>query len=112
MAVPAPSIQPTPISGGKFVLQYVGAVGVNGTTTLNIDLTEYPENFRESAHFVDQLRIDFKALDAGLTFAGPAILVEADFHGSPYEYVAIQVTSDNVANDCIVTVTLPHSIMR
>lgn len=113
MAVPAPSIKPLAITGGVMRTRYVGAIGVAGVATnLNIDLTAMEEHLRTSKYFTDQLIVEFQAIDAGITSAGPVTLVAGDFHGTPIEYVTLQVTSDNVANQCAVTVTLPHSVIR
>lgn len=113
MAVPAPSVQPTAITGGNLHFRFVGAVGVNGVAQdLNIDLTQMQLQLRNSKNFTDQLEVQFQALDPGITAVAPVTLVAGDFHGSPIEYVTLQVTSDNVANQCAITITLPHSVVR
>jgi hypothetical protein len=113
MAVPSPSVKPTAIVGGTLHFRYVGAVGVSGAAVaLNVDLTEMELQLRQSLHFVDQLQVVFKALDEGITAVTPVILGASDFHGSPIEYLTILVTSDNVANDCLIEVVLPHSVVR
>lgn len=113
MAVPSPSVQPTLIDGGTMHLRYVGAVGVTGSAqSLNIDLTELNAQLRTSEYFTDQLQVVFKALDAGITAVAPPELVGSDFHGTPIEYVTVQVDSDSEANECMIEVVLPHSIVR
>lgn len=113
MAVPSPSVRPTLIDGGTLHLRYVGAVGVSGSAEdLNIDLTEFAAQLRNSEFFTDQLQVVFKALDDGIEVVAPPTLLVGDFHGTPIEYVTVQVTSDSDANECLIEVILPHSIVR
>lgn len=113
MAVPSPSVQPTVITGGIYHFRYSGAIGVSGVAqNLNIDLTQIQLQLRTSANFTNQLQVEVKALDTGITDVSPAILATSDFHGSPIEYVTVQVTSDSVANECMILVTLPQSSIR
>lgn len=115
MAVPSPAIKPLVVAGGTHTFAYRGAVGVTGSNqNLNIDLTDIDKYIRQDPNFINMLLVTFKALDDGITFVGPDNLVSADFHGSVSGdyYVTVQVTSDDVANLCMVLLEPRHSISR
>lgn len=115
MAVPAPSIAPSAIPGGKNHLVFTGNVGVAGVSqNLNISLMAFPEQIRKDPSFQDQLQVTFKALDDNITFVGPATLAAGNFFDNPNvnEYVQVQVTSDLTTRQCMVIVEHRHSIGR
>jgi len=88
-----------------------GATGGGGV--LHIDLTEFSERLRRDPHWVDQLQVVVQALDAGITDVGPRTLLPMDFFGAPVlEYLTLNAVSDSEANECVITVSLPHSHMR
>jgi hypothetical protein len=119
VSVPAPSITPTLVPGSTNNLLYAGNVGAAGVNTdLNISLMGFPEHIRLDPQFRDQLLVTFKSLDANLSFAGPNVLVDADFvpvpgtDPQPNEYVQIQVTSDLVTRQCMILLEHRHTYTR
>lgn len=116
MAVPAPSIAVVQLAGGVHHYRYTGNVGVAGVAqTLNVDLTAIPERLRRDPNFQDQLKVDFKALDTGLSAVSPAVLTAGDFFDdgdAVNAYFALSVTSDLATRQCLVLIELPHTYTR
>jgi len=92
-------------------LQSDGQLG-SGSNALNIDLTNFSRELRASPYFADNLMVIVKSLDAGLVNAGPFGLQNADFHGTPIEYVTVAMTSSDMANECAILIYSPHSTGR
>lgn len=92
-------------------LQSDGQLG-SGSNGLNIDLTNFSLEVRTNLYFKENLMVVVKSLDAGLVSAGPFSLQDADFHGTPIEYVTVSITSSDIANECAILVFAPHSTGR
>ena len=77
---------------------------------LHIDLTVFQPSERKAKHFVDRLRIDFKALDGGIRYVGPHDLTRSHFGGDKViEYVTLDIDSSDEANEALVLIHAPHT---
>lgn len=101
-------------SPGELISPTAGGVAtLAATSSLHIDLTAFPERLRSDPHFVDQLQVIVQGLDEGIANVTPYTLLAVDFHGTPViEYLTVSAVSDSDANDCVVTVKMPHSHTR
>lgn len=92
-----------------------GFEGAAASALLHVDLTAFSRNLRSSRYFVEQLELQFETFDVGIPNVQPRILRDVDFTRDAQgliEYLTLQVTSDLDANECMVTVTYPHTHMR
>lgn len=119
MSIPSPNVKPLRVPGGTHTYVYSGIVEQSGTAQdLHIDLTDIPLILRQDQHFQAMLLIEFKSLDNGLSFAGPADLAPGDpliWHNDGAEtnaYLTVQVTSDLDTRPCLILVEPRHSIGR
>lgn len=116
MPVPSPNIAVSVIPGGVMNYLYNGPIGVAGVLqTLYVDLTAIPETIRRDKNFQDQLLLEAKSLEQGLSDIQPAILAPANFFddgAAVNAYISLLVTSDLAARTALILVHPRHTKTR
>lgn len=106
----------TAVYGSTVTAEYAFFGGANETAAeglLHIDLTAFSPAIRSASYFADQLTVWIHPLDEGISDVQPQVIRKEDLHGVPVpEYLTLNVTNDQDANQWVVVVDAPHSHHR